>query len=48
VELERQLGGLLSLREIVNAMTLYVQGQASLEDLGKVVRRTFFRIQGGV
>ena len=39
--LEQRVGGLLAMRDLVNAMDTYVQGQTSLEDLGKAVRRAF-------
>ncbi len=36
------------MRELVNAMDMYVQGQTSLEDLGKAVRRAFSRKRSSV
>lgn len=41
VDLESRVGGLLAMRNLVTAMETYIQGETTLEDLGKVVRRAF-------
>ena len=42
-KLEERVGGLIALRELVNAMETYVRGETNTEDLGKAVRRAFSR-----
>ncbi len=44
VELERRVGGLLALRNIVEAVEQYASGTSSGETLGQVVRRTLWQV----
>lgn len=46
IELEERVGGLLVMRQLVDAMESYVEGGRSLEELGKVVRRAFWTKRG--
>ena len=39
--LESRVGGLLALRELLNAVEQYATGVATMEDLGKVIRRLY-------
>jgi hypothetical protein len=44
VALEARVGGLLALRDLVDAMEAYGKGAQSLEELGKAVRRAFWSV----
>lgn len=46
--LETRVGGLLALRDLVDAMESYVRGGGALEELGKAVRRAFWSRREGV
>ena len=48
INLEGRVGGLLVMRELVDAMESYVQGRTSLDELGRVVRSAFWRKRGAV
>ncbi len=48
VALEERVGGLLEMRDLVEVMESYMEGSITLEELGKAVRRAFWRKRAAV
>ena len=46
--LEGRVGGLLVMRDLVEAIESYAQGRTTLEQLGQTVRQAFWRARGAV
>ena len=46
IALEARVGGILCLRDVIHSVEAYASGQSDLEELGRVVRSTFWGNSG--